>query len=728
MTQVVELASSPELGVLPTNSDKLERTAAVADINHGPPSSNTVRRRRTNRAAPEPGPSTLSVTGPATTKRKRRTKYREKYGSASSIMELTDSEDEHDGKYVRGKSPPKRAKAGNSATGFGSGSSGVGAPPCGKGKKKKEQEQVRFGEDMGLEESPSEDKDLVHNTVFPLQSAEMQQGSSRVKGTARNNDVGSLSNIGHAVPNSTTHQGHDQQTEPPQHDGQPSPEPERDEDILSSLTARVLEVIPDVDPEYLFALTTQSYPKNKENTVNLVLQMLIEDSNYPRVQKKEKRGLDTKAAVALAEGEKWQAKKVRVNDWVDYSSKDRPLVPGPDYKELALEQLQQSFPYVPKTFLRKTLAMHNSLYAPTHIYLKDLYKKWRLEPTECPPMGGTETYPFFPRKTRFRPPKTPKTREDSEFEKERKWVVAYDEVGGDLKKLRDRGVDLGDGDAGGDDGTEAGEGKGKEKETAEGDETDDEGCAEGEGIECACCFTEYPFEKMIQCPEAHLFCKTCVSTYASNLLGSHDINLKCMHQSGCSVLFPDSELRRVLSVGLLELYDRLKQQREIAEADLEGLEECPFCDWKCVMEMDRTQEKLFRCGNSAGDCGAVSCRECKRLEHLPKSCKEMDEEKVLNGHHAVEEAMSAALMRNCPKCNKAFIKDFGCNKITCNGCGTLSCYVCRQIIRGYEHFDRTPGNVASTSKAGGLCPLYDSVEARHAEEVRDCIDRHSLST
>lgn len=31
-----------------------------------------------------------------------------------------------------------------------------------------------------------------------------------------------------------------------------------------------------------------------------------------------------------------------------------------------------------------------------------------------------------------------------------------------------------------------------------------------------------------------------------------------------------------------------------------------------------------------------------------------------------------------------------CNKMTCPQCGTLSCYVCRQIIRGYDHF----GNVS----------------------------------
>ncbi len=64
---------------------------------------------------------------------------------------------------------------------------------------------------------------------------------------------------------------------------------------------------------------------------------------------------------------------------------------------------------------------------------------------------------------------------------------------------------------------------------------------------------------MIQCPEGHLFCKSCVVAYASNQLGLQDIKLKCMDQSGCSLLYPESELRRVLPEKLIALYDRVSQ-------------------------------------------------------------------------------------------------------------------------------------------------------------------------
>lgn len=101
----------------------------------------------------------------------------------------------------------------------------------------------------------------------------------------------------------------------------------------------------------------------------------------------------------------------------------------------------------------------------------------------------------------------------------------------------------------------------------------------------------------------------CVSRYAAGKLGEHNANLTCMDQSGCQLAFPESELRRFLTPKLLELYDRVKQRKEIEAAGLENLEECPFCEYRVVI--DNEQEKLFRCERE--DCGAVSCRACKRL-------------------------------------------------------------------------------------------------------------------
>ena len=113
---------------------------------------------------------------------------------------------------------------------------------------------------------------------------------------------------------------------------------------------------------------------------------------------------------------------------------------------------------------------------------------------------------------------------------------------------------------------------------------------------------------MVQCPDAHLFCSECMVAYASNLLGEHNFKIVCMDQSGCKLPFPESELKRFLTPKLLSLYEKVKQTKEIEMAGLDGLEECPHCEFKVVI--DNPNERLFRCQNE--ECGAVTCRECKK--------------------------------------------------------------------------------------------------------------------
>lgn len=97
-------------------------------------------------------------------------------------------------------------------------------------------------------------------------------------------------------------------------------------------------------------------------------------------------------------------------------------------------------------------------------------------------------------------------------------------------------------------------------------------------------------------------------SYSENLLGAHDPRIICMDQSGCKLPFPYSELRRFLTPKLLDLYERVKQRKDIEMAGLENLEECPHCEFKIVIE--NQEERLFRCQNT--ECEAVTCRKCKK--------------------------------------------------------------------------------------------------------------------
>lgn len=68
------------------------------------------------------------------------------------------------------------------------------------------------------------------------------------------------------------------------------------------------------------------------------------------------------------------------------------------------------------------------------------------------------------------------------------------------------------------------------------------------------------------------------------------------------------------------------------------------------MIIENDQERLLICQRE--DCGITSCRQCKKENHLPKTCLEVAGDKKIDGLHLIEERMSEALIRRCPKCSE----------------------------------------------------------------------------
>jgi E3 ubiquitin-protein ligase RNF216 len=158
--------------------------------------------------------------------------------------------------------------------------------------------------------------------------------------------------------------------------------------------------------------------------------------------------------------------------------------------------------------------------------------------------------------------------------------------------------------------------------------------------------------------------------------------------------------------------ERNEQEAVLRMAGIENLASCPFCPF--AAEYPPVEEnREFRC--QAPDCEKVSCRLCKLESHIPKSCEEHAKENGLSIRRQIEEAMSAAMIRKCNKCGTPFVKEEGCNKMTCtrNGCYNVQCYVCSKSC-AYDHFD-------DRSRGGktGNCPLFESVEQRHDQEVKE---------
>ncbi|KAH7355358.1 hypothetical protein BKA65DRAFT_238525 [Rhexocercosporidium sp. MPI-PUGE-AT-0058] len=237
--------------------------------------------------------------------------------------------------------------------------------------------------------------------------------------------------------------------------------------------------------------------------------------------------------------------------------------------------------------------------------------------------------------------------------------------------------------------------------------------AEGTMSECECCCCDYPLNRMVHCDgeKLHWFCRGCAKRTAEVEIGKSKYELHCMSTEKCSAGFSLEQRAQFLDENTRVALERNEQEANLRLAGIENLESCPFCPFAAeypLVEIDRE----FRC--QAPDCERISCRLCKLESHIPKSCEENAKENGLSIRRQIEEAMSAAMIRKCNKCGTPFVKEEGCNKMTCtrNGCRNIQCYVCSKSC-DYNHF-----NDPSRGGKVGNCPLFESVEQRHDEEVK----------
>ncbi|KAI7547385.1 hypothetical protein KC331_g5050 [Hortaea werneckii] len=236
----------------------------------------------------------------------------------------------------------------------------------------------------------------------------------------------------------------------------------------------------------------------------------------------------------------------------------------------------------------------------------------------------------------------------------------------------------------------------------------------GETAECSACFDDLPMNRQVHCDglTAHFTCYDCITAYIKSEVGESRCRLLC--PAGCGAGFAPNQLNLLEDKRLLEKFAELEQEKAIRDAGLKDLEECPFCDYKAILPPIE-EDFEFRCANP--ECEQVSCRRCKSISHIPMSCEQYAKENRISSRHKIEEAMTAAMIRSCNRCKKHFIKEYGCNKMTCPSCRNMQCYCCSQTLKDYEHFDQAP--LGSSRRNGKKCPLYDDVERRHEREVKE---------
>lgn len=112
-------------------------------------------------------------------------------------------------------------------------------------------------------------------------------------------------------------------------------------------------------------------------------------------------------------------------------------------------------------------------------------------------------------------------------------------------------------------------------------------------------------------------------------------------------------------------------------------------EFRASLARHRRRQRGLRFTCQSPSCGRPSCLSCGKAWVDIHVCHESS---LVALRTQVEQAMSMAVKRVCPRCNASFVKEMGCNKMTCQ-CGYKMCYVCRRDIggqegedAGYQHF------------------------------------------
>ena len=88
----------------------------------------------------------------------------------------------------------------------------------------------------------------------------------------------------------------------------------------------------------------------------------------------------------------------------------------------------------------------------------------------------------------------------------------------------------------------------------------------------------------------------------------------------------------------------------LEEAGLKGLCKCLHCDFQASLP---ESAMIFQCPSSEFE----SCRKCGEESHIPLRCEEVEKKTETSARLQVEEAMSQARIRLCPKgCKQGFYK------------------------------------------------------------------------
>lgn len=274
---------------------------------------------------------------------------------------------------------------------------------------------------------------------------------------------------------------------------------------------------------------------------------------------------------------------------------------------------------------------------------------------------------------------------------------------------------------------------------------------------CTVCGDKFPTRlDLIECSSSglefnHLVCHECLKGHVSSLLSDGIASLECMFNKHdhCHGQYIEENIKQILEFPATPdktSESSTKPPRALAAAadedpPMDGLRYskwqeimtaseiikfagicdnyliCPLCcKWGCIFEIPVGAEKhsfYIRCEL----CTKEWCTLCKRGAHAARSCYELEFSEVELSDIAgmgrvidkmIQDIATRALTHCCSICGCSYVKEEGCNLMTCPKCNGMSCFICgmKLYYKGDTKYWHFTGHEKADRDA--RCPLWNN--------------------
>jgi TRIAD3 protein (E3 ubiquitin-protein ligase RNF216) len=245
-------------------------------------------------------------------------------------------------------------------------------------------------------------------------------------------------------------------------------------------------------------------------------------------------------------------------------------------------------------------------------------------------------------------------------------------------------------------------------------------------VKCNCCmndeFKDHE-DDLIGCSSSskhefsdHYICKECLKRNVDIQLKTSVAKLQCVFHDTekCNGNYSLEIIKSLLTWEEVEKYQEYLDLQLINElaAVCENYQICPLCKkYGCIV--DNFEGWMYI---NCGTCKESWCSKCKEKSHNNIPCYTLNftsltkkEDMYLKIDRIINDLACEKLTHSCIRCKNKFIKDEGCNLMTCEKCGSMSCYICcKELFKDangnkYGHFAGHPNSIR-----GAICPLWNN--------------------